>query len=101
MPYSALCTNLNYTNFSLVGRCFVEQVFMGDVVLFSILLTIMFVFLVVRYNFPKQLLFPFGSVLFYTLYLTSGSEIFLSLLILTAIITGAVMVIGLMNYLNR
>jgi len=44
---------------------------------------------------------PLGIALGYVLWLMTGAEIFMGMFILALIIGGAVLIIGLMQYLNR
>jgi len=104
MPILAVttaCQQLDFTNFGNVGSCFVENVLFGDVVLAGIIILIMFTALMIRYNFPITMMIPVGVALGYVMWLMSGADIFMGLFILALIIGGAVLVIGILQYLNR
>jgi len=101
LAVSTVCQRLNFTDFSSVGTCFVENVLFGDVALAGIIIFILFAALVVRYNFPVTMMIPLGIALGYVLWLMTGAEIFMGMFILALIIGGAVLIIGLMQYLNR
>ena len=101
LAISTACQRLNFTDFGSVGNCFVENVLFGDVGLAGIIIFILFAALVVRYNFPVTMMIPVGIALGYVLWLMTGAEIFMGMLILALIIGGAVLIIGLIQYLNR
>jgi len=92
---------MDFNNFAQVGECFVQQAFFGDFTLLGILIAAMFLIMIVKYNFPMSLLIPFSSALFYVLWLLSGSSIFLGLLIISLILMGGIMIVGLVNYFSR
>ena len=98
---SVLCQRLNFTNFGDVGTCLVESVFYGDIAIAGIILFVMFTALIVRYNFPITIILPVGLALAYVLWLMSGAEIFMGVLLLALIVGGAILIIALINYLNR
>ena len=101
MVVSKLCQDLLFTNFGSVGQCFVEVNLFGDVTLAGIILFVLFTGLIVRYNFPIQVILPVGIALTYVLWLMTASDLFMGILILGLIVGGAVLIIGLINYLNR
>jgi len=101
MVVSELCANLNYTNFGTVGQCLVETTLFGDVALAGLIVFILFVGLVIRYNFPIQLILPIGIALAYVLWLMTLADIFLGILMLGLIIGGAILIIALLSYLDR
>lgn len=101
LAVSKLCAELNYTNFSTVGTCLVETTLFGDVVLAGLIILILFTALIVKYNFPITMILPVGIALTYLLWLMAGADIFMGLLILGLIVGGGVLIIALLNYLNR
>lgn len=101
MPVSELCQAVNFTNFSQVGDCFVQQALFGDFMLLGIIITVMFVIMLHRYNFPMLMFLPFVNVLTYTLFLFNGDPTFLGLFILSLVASGVALIIGMLNYLNR
>jgi hypothetical protein len=102
MPISQLCQNLGFLNFGDIGICFVEFAFGGDLLLAGLMIMAVFVGFVVRYNMPGNILLPLATALTYLLYVISGgTTIFLFLFILTLIINGVLIVVGILNYLNR
>jgi hypothetical protein len=98
---SNFCKNLNFTNFGSVGQCFVETTLFGDVTLAGLIIFILFTALIVRYNFPIQTILPVGLGLAYVLWLMTGATLFMGILILGLIVGGAILVIGMLQYLNR
>jgi len=98
---STLCKNLNFTNFGTVGQCFVETTMFGDVALAGILIFVLVSAMIIRYNFPIQTILPVGISLAYVLWLMTASDLFMGMLILGLIVGGAVLIIGLLQYLNR
>jgi len=98
---SNVCQNLNFVNFSTIGQCVVEFGLFGDIGLAGLMIFSVFVGLIIRYNMPGNLILPIGCALTYAMYILAGGPIFLFLFILTLIINGALMVMGLMNYVNR
>jgi len=101
LAVSELCKNLNFTNMGTVGQCFVETTMFGDVVLAGLIVFVLFVALIVRYNFPVTMMIPVGLALMYVLWLFTGAALFMGLLILGLIIGGAVLIIAMVSYLNR
>jgi len=95
------CQRLLFTDFGSVGACFVEGTVFGDVTLMGIIIFIMVAFLIVRYNFPIQTILPVGIALSYAMYIMSGAEVFLGFMILGLIIGGAMLVIGILQHVNR
>lgn len=98
---SKLCQDISFTNLGQVGQCFVETTMFGDVGLAGIVIFVLFTALILRYNFPVTMMIPVGLALTYVLWLMTNADIFLAILILALIIGGAVLIIGLINYLNR
>ena len=98
---SKLCQDLLFTNFGSVGQCFVELNMFGDITLAGIIIFVLFIALIVRYNFPIQMILPVGIALSYVLWLMTSADLFLGVLILGLIVGGGILIIGLINYLNR
>lgn len=98
---SQLCQDLIYTNFGDVGQCFVENVLFGDLTLAGLLIFVLFTALIIRYNFPITMIIPVGTALAYVLWLMTAADIFLGVLLLALVIGGAILIIGLINYINR
>lgn len=98
---SIACQRLNFTNFGDVGTCLVESVFYGDVAIAGLIMFVLFTALIIRYNFPITIILPVGLALSYVLWLMSGAEIFMGLLLLALIVGGAILIISLISYLNR
>ena len=98
---STFCKNLDFTNFGSVGQCFDETTLFGDVTLAGLIIFILFTALIVKYNFPIQTILPVGLSLAYVLWLMTGAALFMGILILGLIVGGAVLIIGLLQYLNR
>lgn len=98
---SDACRRLNYTNFGEVGKCLTEVTLQGDPILAGIVLSILFIGLLVRFNFPMTLFIPFGIALTYTLWLLSGSEVFLGLFMFSIMVAGAIAFIGLLKSINK
>jgi len=101
LAVSKLCAELNYTNFNTVGTCLVETTMFGDVILAGLIVLILFTALIVKYNFPITMILPVGLALTYLLWLMAGADIFMGLLLLGLIVGGGVLIIALLNYLNR
>ena len=101
MAVSKLCQDMIFTNMGQVGQCFVETTMFGDVGLAGIIIFVLFSALILKYNFPITMMIPVGLALTYVLWLMTMADIFLAILILALIIGGAVLIIGLINYLNR
>jgi hypothetical protein len=98
---SQTCQRLQYTNLGDVGKCLNEVTLGNDPLLGGIILTIMFIGLLVRYNFPMTLLLPFGMALSYGLWLISGSDIYLGIFMLTIMAGGAVLILAMLKAINR
>jgi len=98
---SKTCQNLNFANFAAVGKCLTDITLFGDVLLMGFIITVMFVLIMFRYNFPLTLLFPFGSALMFTMYLLTMSDVFLAFFMLSVMINGAIFMIGLIGYLSN
>jgi len=101
LAVSKLCSSLNFTDFGTVGQCFVEMTLFGDVAFAGLIIFVLFAALIIRYNFPITVMLPVGIALAYVLWLMASADIFLGILILGLIIGGAVLIIGLIQYLNR
>ena len=101
MAVSELCKNLNYTDFSSVGTCVVETTMFGDVILGGLVLMILFTALIVKYNFPITMILPVGIALTYLLWLMAGADIFMGLMLLGLIVGGGVLILAIIQYLNR
>ena len=98
---SEFCQRLNFGNLADVGKCLNEVTLGNDPILGGILLTILFTGLLVRYNFPVTLILPFGMALSYTLWLLSGADVFMGIFMFIIITGGAVLIIGILKYINR
>jgi hypothetical protein len=102
LAISKLCQNMNVSDLSVIGKCFIEFNLFGDLGLTGLMIMSVFVGFVVRYNLPGGIILPIGTAIVYLLYIMSGSApIFLFLLILTLIANGVLIVIAMMNYVNR
>lgn len=98
---SKLCQNLNYTHFDTVGECLVQTTLFGDVILAGLLIFVLFTGLIIRYNFPITIILPVGLVLAYVLWLMTGANLFMGVLLLALIIGGSVLIIAIIQYINR
>ena len=98
---SEFCQRLNFGKLADVGKCLNEVTLGNDPILGGILLTILFTGLLVRYNFPVTLILPFGMALSYTLWLLSGADVFMGIFMFIIITGGAVLIIGILKYINR
>lgn len=101
LAVSEMCSRLNYTHFDTVGECLVQSTLFGDVVLAGLLLLVLFTALIIKYNFPITMILPVGIALTYLLWLMAGADIFMGLMLLGLIVGGGVLIIALLNYLNR
>ncbi len=101
LAVSKLCQDVLFTDFGLVGQCLVEGTMFGNVALAGLIMFVLFTGLIIRYNFPITVMLPVGLALSYVLFLMSGADIFMGILILALIIGGAVLIIGLIQYMNR
>jgi len=98
---SNACQNLNFSDFSVIGKCVVEFGLFGDITLAGLMVFVVFAGFIMRYNMPGNLLLPLGAALTYGLYIISPQPQFLFLFILTLIINGVLIVMGILNYVNR
>jgi hypothetical protein len=99
---SQLCQNMNFANFGQLGTCFIETMLFGDIGLAGLMILSVFVGFIVRYNMPGQLILPLATALTYILFIaTGGASIFFFFFILTLIVNGVLVVLGIMNYINR
>jgi len=98
---SEFCQRLNFGNLADVGKCLNEVTLGNDPILGGIFLSIVFTGLLVRYNFPVTLILPFGMALSYTLWLLSGADVFMGIFMFIIITGGAVLIIGILKYINR
>jgi len=98
---SEFCQRLDYSRLGDVGTCLMEVGLQQNVTLLAIIMLFLFGGLLIRFNFPIALLLPFGLALMYLLYIMTYEPIFLALIMLIAIIMGALMIIGFLKYLNR
>jgi len=96
-----LCEDLIFTNFGDVGTCFIQNVLFGDFTLAALIIFVLMTALIIRYNFPITMIIPVGTSISYVLWLVSGADIFLGILILGLITGGAVLIIGILNYINK
>lgn len=101
LAISHMCQNLNFINFGQIGQCFLEFGFFGDLTLAGLMIFSVFVAFIIRYNMPGNLIMPLGCALTYALYLISPAPHFLMLFILALIANGVLVVLGMMNYINR
>ena len=102
LAVSKLCQNLNVSDLSVLGQCFIQFAFFGDLGLMGLAIFSVFVGFIVRYNLPGGIILPLGVGLTYLLFIMSGGAgIFLFLFILSLIANGVLVVIGMMNYINR
>ena len=101
MTISTMCQNLNFSNFAAIGQCFVEFGFMGDLTLAGLMVFSVFAGFVLRYNMPGNLLLPLGTALTYALYLIQPNPAFLALFILTLVANGVLVVMAMLNFINR
>lgn len=97
----ALCEDLLFTNFGDVGTCFIQNVLFGDFTLAALIMFVLATALIIRYNFPITMIIPVGTSLAYVLWLVSGADIFLGILMLGLIISGGVLILGVLNYVNK
>lgn len=102
LAMSEFCQRLDYSNIGNVAQCLTQVALQGDPMLGAILLTILFTGLIVRANFPITLLLPFAMALSFTMWLlVPSANIFLGIFMLTIIIGGAVLVMGILKAINR
>lgn len=101
LAVSKLCQNVSFTDFGMVGQCLIEGTMFGNVALAGLIIFVLFTGLIVRYNFPITMMLPVGLALSYVLFLMTGADIFMGILILALIVGGAVLIIGLIQYMNR
>jgi len=101
LAVSKLCQDVSFINFGTVGQCLVETTMFGDVTLAGIIVFVLFTGLIIRYNFPITMMLPVGISIAYVLYLMTGAALFMGVLILGLIIGGAILIIALLQYLNR
>ena len=101
MTISYACQNLNFSTFGMIGKCFVEFGFFGDATLLGLVVFSVFAGFVVRYNMPGNLLLPLGCALSYVLWIGTGMPHFFVLLALSLIMNGVLVVLAMMNYINR
>lgn len=97
----SMCNDLIFTNFGDVGTCFIENVLFGDFTLAALIMFVLVTALIIRYNFPITMIIPVGTSLAYVLWLVSGADIFLGILMLGLIVSGGVLVLGVLNYVNK
>jgi len=98
---SKVCQNLNFSDFSMIGKCFIEFGFMGDLTLAGLMIFSVFAGFILRYNMPGNLLLPLGTALTYCLYIIAPQPWFMALFILTLVANGVLLVMGMLNYINR
>ena len=102
MGVPGICQDIAWTNWGQVGQCFTQIGSFGDLALAGLLLSVLFLLVMVRYNLPLFLLLPMSWVLSWTLWLLSGgATIFLAFFLLSTMLNGAVLIIAILNYLNR
>jgi len=102
LAISDFCRRLDYSNLGNVAKCLNEVALQGDPMLGAILLTILFAGIIIRANFPITLLLPFVMALSFTMWLmVPNATIFLSVFMLTVMIGGAVLIIGILKAINR
>ena len=99
---STLCQNLAGGNIGVLGTCFIQMVLFGDLGLAALMIFSVFLGFIVRYNLPGNLIIPLSVALTYVVYIVSGSApMFLFLFIISLVINGVLMGIGILNYINR
>jgi len=98
---STLCRTLNFTNLDTVGECLVDLTLFGDVTLMGIIAFALFGGLLIKYNFPMTMMLPVGVGLSYVLFLMTGADLFLGVMMLSLIISGAILIIALLRYLKE
>ena len=102
LAMSEFCQRLNYANFGDVGKCLTEVTLQGDSILAGIVLTLVFLGLLVKYNFPMTMFIPFGIALTYTLWvLNPGNPVFMGLFMFAVMVAGAIAFIGLLKVINK
>lgn len=101
LAVSKLCQDISFTNIGQVGQCLVESTMFGDVAFAGVIIFVLFAGLIVKYGLPVTIMIPVGLALTYVLWLMTASDIFMGVLILALIVGGAVLIIALLNYLNR
>lgn len=102
LTISQLCKDLSFSNFGQIGTCFIQFAFGGDLLLAGLMIMSVFVGFVVRYSLPGNFLLPLATAVAYLLFVVSGgTQIFLFLFILTLIINGVLVAVGILNYINR
>ena len=98
---SKLCKDLSFLHWDTVGTCFVEQTLFGDVTLLGIIAFTLFGGLLIKYNFPMTMLLPVGIGLSYVLFIMTGADFFLGVMLLGLIISGAILMIAILQYLKE
>jgi len=101
LAVSKMCQNLDFTNFGTVGQCFVETTMFGDVALAGLIVFVLFTALMIKYNFPITVMLPVGLALGYVLWLMTAADIFLAMLMLGAIIGGGMLILAMIDRLNK
>ena len=89
------------SSFDSWGSCLVNNVFFGDWTLASIIVLIMFGYLLVKFQAPLELIFPVGLGLTFTLYLLTGSIVMLGLFALLLVLSGVFLAIALLDKIGR
>lgn len=95
------CQDLLFTNFGDVGTCFIQNVLFGDFTLAALVIFVLMTALIIRYNFPITMIMPVGTALAYVLWLISGADLFLGIMMLGLIMGGGVLILGVLNYVNK
>lgn len=101
LAVSTACQRLNFTDFGSVGTCFVDNVMFGDVALVGIIILIMVIAIMIKNSFPMTMMIPVGISLGYVLMLMTGLALFEGIMLLGLIIGGAMVVIAILQFLNR
>ncbi len=98
---SVACKTLDFTQFGEIGTCLVEQTMFGDVFLAGIIVFALFTILIVKNNFPLTLTLPVGSVTAFAMWLIAPMPFFMLLFILSLMLNGGLLIIGILGYANR
>jgi len=101
LAVSVACQGLDFTNFGNVGQCLVDGALFGNVGLAGLIILVMFTAMIIRYNFPVTTIIPVGIALSYVLFLMTGADLFMGLLIFGGVIGGSIVIIAILNHLNR
>jgi uncharacterized protein (DUF983 family) len=101
MPISALCKDIYFTDFGLMGKCFTEFVFFGQPDLIAFILIIMFGFIAVKAQLPLEAIYPAFMGLFFALWLMSGAVWLMGLFLLGLLLGGLMLGLKILESLGR